>query len=225
MRTPSPRQLAGLAAALAVFVAAWALLDVPPLSVMREWSARLGPWFPPAFWLLYIALTQLPIPRTILTVSAGILFGTRAGIALAITATTASAVLSLVLVRGLLREWVEPRLTHPSVERINERLEQRGWLAVASLRMIAAVPFSVLNYTAALTRVGVVPFAVATFVGSLPGTVITVLFGDALTGHADPRVIVAGVVLALGGVAGLVLDARLPTRNPSARRAEVKAGR
>ena len=76
--------------------------------------------------------------------------------------------------------------------------------------MIAAVPFSIMNYAAALTRVPVAPFALATLVGSLPGTVITVLFGDTLTGQASPTVIAAAVVLGLIGVAGLALDTALP---------------
>lgn len=211
-RTPSPRHVALLGAAAVVFVVAWTLLDVPPLATLRTWAQRTGPWFPLLFWLLYVLLTQFPIPRTLLTVSAGILFGSVRGILIALTATTVSAVISLLVVRSLLRDWVEPRLTHPAVGRINARLEQRGWLAVLSLRMIAAVPFSVLNYTAALTRVPVVPFAVATLLGSAPGTILVVLFGDTLTGQADPRFVAVMAVLAAVGVAGLVLDARLPTR-------------
>lgn len=210
MERRTPRRLALILLALAIFVAAWALFDVPPLAVLREWADETGPWFPLVFWLLYVGITQLPVPRTILTISAGILFGSAQGILIAITATTVAAVLSLIVVRFLLRDWIAPRLTHPSVEMINVRLEARGWLAVASLRMIAFVPFSVLNYAAALTRVRVLPFALATFVGSLPGTVVTVLFGDTLTGNANPVVVVLTVVLTLAGCAGLLLDARLP---------------
>lgn len=201
-----------LAALVTVFIAAWVFLDVPPLSTLREWADTLGPWFPVVFWLLYVLITQFPIPRTLMTVSAGILFGTVRGILIAITATTVSAVISLLIVRTLLRDWIAPRLTHPAVERINRRLEQRGWLAIFSLRLIAAVPFSVLNYAAALTRVPVLPFAAATLIGSLPGTVLVTIFGDTLTGEANPVVIAIMAVLAVVGIAGLIIDARLPAR-------------
>ena len=148
----SARRIFLLILAAAVFIAAWAVLDVPPLAVLRQWADETGPWFPVLFWLLYIAVTQFPIPRTIMTVSSGILLGSALGITVAVTATMVSAVVSLLIVRFLLRDFVAPRLTHPSIETINQRLEARGWLAVASLRMIAFVPFSILNYTAALTR-------------------------------------------------------------------------
>lgn len=200
--------------AVAVFIGAWALLDVPPLATLREWSDATGLWFPAIFWFLYVLITQFPIPRTLMTVSAGILFGTARGILIALTATTVSAIISLLIVRTLLRDWVEPRLTHPAVENINRRLEERGWLAILSLRMIAAVPFSIMNYAAALTRVPVMPFALATLVGSAPGTILVTLFGDTLTGEADPVFVAIMAVLAVVGVAGLVLDARMPTRSP-----------
>lgn len=218
MRNFSPPRILLLAVAAAAFLAAWHFLRVPPLSLLREWSDQTGAWFPVVFWLLYVLVTQFPVPRTIMTLSAGVLFGSFWGVVLAITATTASATLSLTIVRGLLRDWIEPRLTHPSLELINRHLEQRGWLAVASLRMIAAVPFSIMNYASALTRVGVVPFAAATFAGSLPGTIGTVLFGDTLTGEANPAVLALTIILALLGLGGLLLDALLPTRRETAGR-------
>ena len=210
---PSTGRIALLALAAVGFVAAWWLLDVPSLATLRTWAESTGPWFPLVFWLLYVLITQFPIPRTVMTLSAGILFGTGLGIALSLTATTVAAVISLLIVRFLLRDWVEPRLTHPAVQKINARLEQRGWLAVTSLRMIAGVPFSIMNYAAALTRVRVLPFAIATLLGSAPNTVLVAVFGDTLTGHANPWVIVAVVVLAVLGVGGLLIDATLPTRD------------
>lgn len=210
--TATPQRITLVVLAALAFFAAWWWLDVPSLATLRAWSDSTGAWFPVVFWLFYVLITQFPIPRTVLTLSAGILFGTGAGIALSLTATTTAAVLSLCIVRGLLRDWIAPKLTHPAVEQINRRLEQRGWLAVASLRMIAGVPFSIMNYAAALTRVRVLPFAIATFIGSAPTTVLGVIFGDTLTGQANPWAIAALVALAILGVGGLLLDAALPTR-------------
>lgn len=213
MRGVSPRRIFVLVVAVAIFLAAWSFLSVPPLSTLREWSDQTGAWFPVVFWLFYVAITQFPIPRTVMTVSAGILFGAFEGILIALTATAVSAVISLTIVRYLLRDWVEPRLTHPVVTRINKRLEERGWLAVMSLRMIAGVPFSIMNYASALSRVPVVPFAVGTIIGSAPGTILVVLFGDTLTGNTNPALVAAMIVLAAVGFVGLLIDARTPLRH------------
>lgn len=183
------------------------LVDVPSLPTMREWADSTGPWFPLLFLLIYIGVTQFPIPRTVLTLSAGVLFGSGWGIILALVATTISATVSLLVVRGLLRDWVASCLSHPKVHHINEHLERRGWIAILSLRMIAAVPFSLLNYVAALSQIRVLPFAFATLIGSAPGTIVAVLFGDTLTGEADPRVLIATFALAALGLVGLIADA------------------
>ena len=50
----SARNKLVLAALIVVFIAGWVFLDVPPLSTLRTWADTLGPWFPVAFWLLYI---------------------------------------------------------------------------------------------------------------------------------------------------------------------------
>ncbi|MFD2455342.1 TVP38/TMEM64 family protein [Corynebacterium mendelii] len=191
-------------------VVAVTVTDTPGLGRIRDWSDATGSWFPVLFFFAYIALTQLPVPRTIFTLSAGILFGPVAGIMIALAATTISAAVSLTLVRHVLGEWMKPHLTHPAVATINDRLKKRGWLSVASLRMIAAVPFSILNYTAALTSVPVGMFTAATLVGSAPGTIATVIFGDALTGRSNPAVLLVTVVLFTIGSLGLLLDNKLP---------------
>lgn len=202
-----------VAVALAVFLAVTVLIDVPAISTLRSWAEAAGPWFLVLFWLGYVVITQFPVPRTILTLSSGVLFGPWVGIIVALTATTVAAALSLSVVRGLLGEWMAPRLRHPAVAGINARLEQRGWLAVTSLRMIAGVPFSIMNYAAALTSVPLGMFTVATLVGSAPGTVVTVVLGDALTGDVDPLVIGLTVVLAVIGLVGLAVDHRLPVKS------------
>ncbi|MDY6049614.1 MAG: TVP38/TMEM64 family protein [Corynebacterium sp.] len=184
--------------------------DIPSLARLRSWADQTGSWFPLLFALAYIVITQLPIPRTLLTLSSGILFGPGLGILIALVATTISAAISLTIVRAGLGAWMAPRLNHPAIAPINARLKARGWLAITSLRMIAGVPFSILNYAAALTSVRLIPFVTATAVGSAPGTIALVILGDTLTGQADPRLLAVTVILLLVGLSGLLLDARLP---------------
>lgn len=188
--------------------------DIPSLATFRAWAEQSGGGFILLFSTLYVLITLFPVPRTLLTLAAGVLFGPVLGSVIALGATTVSALLALLIVRGLLGDWMRPRLTHPAVERINLRLRQRGWLAITSLRMIAAVPFSVLNYVAALTSVPVWAFTVATLIGSAPGTIATVVLGDAVTGDGDWRALLITVILALLGIFGIFLDQKLPVKSP-----------
>lgn len=202
-----------VACTLIAFVLTTLFVDIPSLQQFRYWSDELGPVFPVIFTVLYVLITQFPIPRTLLTLSSGVLFGPLLGISIALMATTVSAAISLTVIRYFLGDWMAPRLTHPAVAGINHRLRERGWLAITSLRMIAAVPFSILNYVAALTSVPLIGFTVATLVGSAPGTIATVLLGNTLTGDTDPFYIVSALVLMVIGFGGLALDTKLSVKD------------
>ncbi|MBF6221882.1 TVP38/TMEM64 family protein [Nocardia abscessus] len=202
-----PRIVALIVGAVALFGAAL-LVPLPSPRQVQEWATSVGPVFPLLFFLVHALVTVAPIPRTVFTVSAGLLFGPLLGITLAVGATTVSAALAIALVRALDRDQVAARLTHPAVRAIDERLARRGWLAVGSLRLIAAVPFSVINYCCGLSSIRFWPYLIATVLGVLPGTIGTVILSDALTGTTHPAMLaLSGVCLAIG-LAGLVVDAR-----------------
>ena len=82
------------------------------------------------------------------------------GVPIAVVASTVSALLALLLVRAA--GWQLNRLVrHPRVESLDDRLRQRGWPSVVSMRLIPAVPFSVLNYAAGASAVRVLPYTLA----------------------------------------------------------------
>ncbi|MBF6191450.1 TVP38/TMEM64 family protein [Nocardia implantans] len=210
-----PRIVALITGAVALFGAAL-LVPLPSPRQVQDWATSVGPVFPLLFFLVHALVTVAPIPRTVFTVSAGLLFGPLLGIALAVGATTVSAALAILLIRALDRNQVAARLTHPAVRAIDERLARRGWLAVGSLRLIAAVPFSVINYCCGLSSIRFWPYLIATVLGVLPGTIGTVILGDALTGSTHPAMLaLSGVCLAVGLV-GLLVDARWKPQAPAA---------
>ncbi|MER7449563.1 TVP38/TMEM64 family protein [Nocardia beijingensis] len=209
-----PRIVALIVGAVALFGAAL-LVPLPSPRQVQDWATSVGPVFPLLFFLVHALVTVAPIPRTVFTVSAGLLFGPLLGITLAVGATTVSAALAILLIRTLDRNQVAARLTHPAVRAIDERLARRGWLAVGSLRLIAAVPFSVINYCCGLSSIRFWPYLIATVLGVLPGTIGTVILGDALTGSTHPAMLaLSGVCLAVG-LAGLLVDARWKTTVPA----------
>ncbi|MBB5916306.1 putative membrane protein YdjX (TVP38/TMEM64 family) [Nocardia transvalensis] len=206
-RIRNPRVLALLALGVAL-VAVALLAPHPAPQQIRDWADSVGPLLPLVFFAVHAIVTVAPFPRTVLTFSAGLLFGPALGIGLAVAATTVSAALALLLVRALDRDQVAARLTHPAVRAVDRRLERRGWLAVGSLRLIAPVPFSIINYCAGLSSIRMLPYLVATFVGIIPGTVGVVVLGDALTGRTEPGFLVLSGICITIGVVGLIVDAR-----------------
>ncbi|WP_018600185.1 TVP38/TMEM64 family protein [Mycobacterium sp. 155] len=202
-----PRRIIGILAAVVVLVAIALLVPLPTAMQLRDQADSVGPWFPLAFLGAHIVVTVFPFPRTAFTLAAGLLFGPVLGVGIAVAASTVSAVIALLLVRAA--GWQLNRLvSHPKVESVDARLRQRGWPVIMSMRLIPAVPFSVLNYAAGASAVRVVPYTLATLVGLLPGTAAVVILGDALTGNISPSLFLVSLGTAALGVAGLIFEMR-----------------
>ena len=197
--------LTGVGAAVAITVVL--LVPLPTAVQLRDWATSVGPWFPLAFLLAHVIITVLPFPRTAFTLSAGLLFGPALGVIISVTASAVSAVIALLLVRAL--GWqVASLVSHPRVDALDAQLRARGWPAVLSLRLIPAVPFSVLNYAAGASAVRVMPYLLATVAGLMPGTAAVVILGDAMTGNVSPLLVMVSVCTAAIGLGGLIYEAR-----------------
>ena len=122
--------VAGVAAVVAVVL----LVPLPTALQLRDWATAVGPWFPLAFLAAHVVVTVLPFPRTAFTLAAGLLFGPVLGVAIAVTASTVSALLALLLVRGL--GWQLSKLvSHPALDAVDPRkilsIDVHGPLLVA----------------------------------------------------------------------------------------------
>ncbi len=206
-RQVSRPRIIGTVVGITVLVAVASLAPLPTPVQLRDWAESVGPWFPLAFLIAHIVATVVPVPRTAFTLAAGLLFGPVLGIAIAVVGSTTSAMIAMLLVRAA--GWRLNRLVrHRSVDAVDQRLRQRGWLAILSLRLIPAVPFSALNYAAGASAVRVLPYTLATLAGLLPGTAAVVILGDALAGDVSPLLYLVSACTGALGLAGLIVEIR-----------------
>jgi uncharacterized membrane protein YdjX (TVP38/TMEM64 family) len=214
-----PRRFFAILAAIVILIAVAVLVPLPTAVQMRDWATSVGPWFPLAFLTAHIVVTVFPFPRSAFTLASGLLFGPVIGVPLAVLASTISAVIALLLVRAA--GWQLSRLVrHPRVDSLDARLRERGWPTIVSMRLIPAVPFSVMNYAAGVSAVRVLPYTLASFVGLIPGTSAVVILGDALTGNVSPLLFVVSLCTASLGLAGLIYEIRIHRRHHRERLAE-----
>lgn len=191
------------ALALVVLVLSGGLPDV------RGMVAEAGVWAPVLFLLLQAVITAAPVPRTVFTVAAGVLFGSIAGVVLALTGTALAAMTAYGLVRLVGGRVAERYADHSVVTWVRSRLEHGGLLAMVSIRLIPAVPFAPLNYALALARAPFPQYVLATVLGVLPGTVAVVVLGDAAVGgNPHPAMFAVSLVSGTIGICGAVLAAR-----------------
>ena len=164
---------AALVALLVGLALAVLLAGMPDADALRAELAGVGA---PAFVLVYAGLCLLPLPRNVLSVVAGLLFGLRDGLLVALPGALLAAVAGFWIGRFLGREAVE-RFTGARVARVDALLRRRGVAAVLACRLLPAVPFVAVNYTAGLTAVRFRDYVVGTAVGIVPGAVAYVAVG------------------------------------------------
>jgi uncharacterized membrane protein YdjX (TVP38/TMEM64 family) len=215
------RITAGAALAVLAVAALLVLRRIGPdgldAAAVQDTVRAAGAWAPALFVVLQVLVTVPPVPRTLFTLAAGLLFGSVTGVVLAVTATALAAVVAFWLVRLTGGGLVERYAHHGPVVWTRRRLDRSGLLAVTSLRLIPALPFSLLNYAAGLSGVRFAPFLFGTVLGTAPGTVGLVVLGDAVTGRVSPAMLAVSVTGALVGTIGAVVAARHPAeeRAPS----------
>lgn len=179
---------------LAVVVAAVVVLfrsfDVHAwLGAALEWMKGLGPWSYILFVAIFVAATMLFIPGAVLCLGAGALFGVGRGSLLVSLATTLAATLAFLLGRHLARGWVAKKLKeYESFAAIDRAVAKEGWKIVFLTRLSPIFPFALLNYGFGLTRVRLRDYVLATWIGTMPATVLYAYLGtlarDGFANHA-----------------------------------------
>jgi uncharacterized membrane protein YdjX (TVP38/TMEM64 family) len=184
------RLLAFGAAAAAVFVVARASglgeLAASGLQSLLAWVPTLGAWGPLAFIAGYVLASVAFVPGSVLTLTAGAIFGLGPGIVYVFIAASLGACATFGLSRTIARGAIERRLAGDKrFAAIDRAIAAEGRKIVFLLRLSPIFPFSLLNYALGLTRVSFADYAFACL-GMLPGTVLYVYLGS-LAGDAAGR--------------------------------------
>lgn len=158
----------------------------------------------------YTVASMLLLPAALLSIGAGVTWGTIGGVAIAVPATTLAASASFIVSRyffsGRFRAWL---LGKPRLSAVERAVNDKGAVLVFLLRLSPLLPFPILNYVFGLTRIPYRRFAVATFFGMIPITMMWTYVGSVGGklgrdgGSVGTPEIVAGVV---GGLVTLAVS-------------------
>jgi len=152
------------------------------LSDMLDWIDTFGFLGPMIFIFLYIGATIAAVPGTILGVSAGVIFGSFLGVILVSIGSTIGAAICFLIGRYIARESIEKWLVkNERFQRLDQLTEDHGVYIIAITRLIPIFPFNIINYGFGLTRVSFKTYVFWSWLCMLPGTILFVVGGDALT--------------------------------------------
>ncbi len=160
-----------------------------------------NPYAPLIFLAVHVAASLLFVPRTPLSVAAGLLFGLWWGALWAVLGAMAGSLAGFALARYVNAGWFKPERL-PKLGELLARVERGGWRAVALIRLVPIMPHTPVNYAFGLSRISLGNYLLGSLVGQLPITVFSVDIGAAggqvLTGSmnwVEPTLIGVGALL------------------------------
>ena len=199
-----------------VGIVAVARMQLAHVPVLLGWVQSQGVMAPLVYAVIYAVAVPLMVPGSLMTLTAGALFGLWPGIPVAFGGAVAGSSLSFLVSRHLARPWVEAWMARrPRLAAIDRAVEAEGTRMVILLRLTPLVPFTALNYLLGITHIRWRDTLLAA-PGMLPGTFLYVYYGHVIgdvtavaAGARPPRSPAQYVLLAVGLVAAALVAWRV----------------
>jgi len=162
---------------------------------------------PLVFIAIHVAASLLFVPRTPLSIAAGLLFGLWWGTLWAVCGAMSGSLAGFALARYVNAGWIKPERM-PKFGELLARVERGGWRAVALIRIVPIMPHTPVNYAFGLSKISLGNYMLGSLIGQLPITIFCVdvgaAGGQALTGSMN------WLEPTLVGVGALALSLILP---------------
>ncbi|MFI9246282.1 TVP38/TMEM64 family protein [Streptomyces sp. NPDC053086] len=202
----SPYARLSLLLALLAGAAACVLLFEPQRLLTHGWPPQLGGAAAAGvFTVAYGLCTVAFVPRPLLNLAAGALFGSQLGLATALAGTVLGAGVAFGLGRLLGQEALRPLLRGRWLTAVDGQFSRHGFRSMLAVRLFPGVPFWAANYCAAVSRMGWLPFLLATGLGSIPNTAAYAVAGARASAPTSPAFLIAMACIAVPALAGTVV--------------------
>lgn len=202
----SPWSRLSLLVALLGAAASCVLLFEPQRLLADGWPPQVGGAVAAVvFGAAYGLCTVAFVPRPLLNLAAGALFGSQIGLAAALAGTVLGAGAAFGLGRVLGQDALRPLLRARWLRAADGQLSRHGFRSMMAARLFPGVPFWAANYCAAVSRMGWLPFLLATALGSVPNTAAYVVAGARASSPTSPAFLIAMAFIAVPAVAGAVV--------------------
>ncbi|MFJ9818972.1 TVP38/TMEM64 family protein [Streptomyces sp. NPDC101151] len=202
----SPYARLSLLLALLAGAAACVLLFEPQRLLTHGWPPQLGGAAAAVvFGVAYGLCTVAFVPRPLLNLAAGALFGSQLGLVTALAGTVLGAGVAFGLGRMLGQDALRPLLRGRWLKAADGQLSRHGFRSMLAARLFPGVPFWAANYCAAVSRMGWLSFLLATALGSIPNTAAYAVAGARASAPTSPAFLIAMACIALPALVGTVV--------------------
>ncbi|GHF30122.1 TVP38/TMEM64 family protein [Streptomyces mashuensis] len=192
-----------------------AVIALRPERLLADgWAGQPGAASVVVFAAAYGLCTAAFVPRPVLNVAAGALFGAPMGTAAAVVGTVLGSGVSFGLGRLLGQSALRPLLRGRWLRAADRQLSRHGFRSMLALRLFPGLPFAAISYCAAVSRMGWGSFLLATGVGTAPNTAAYVIAGSHATSPTSLPFLAASGFLAVTGAAAVIVAWRRKGRLP-----------
>ena len=168
------------------------------VETLQRFIRQSGVWGPLIYVGGYAFRSLIFFPASILTITAGILFGPWLGILLTMIGENISANISFVVGRYFTADLLKYFSTKKRyVPRLTCKIQENGFITVLIMRL-TFLPFDLVGYSSGMCNIKQRDFALATVIGTIPGLLTFVFLGGSFL---DFRYLFLAAVFLASGLA------------------------
>jgi uncharacterized membrane protein YdjX (TVP38/TMEM64 family) len=150
------------------------------VETLQSFIRQSGVWGPLIYVGGYAFRSLFFFPASILTITAGILFGPWLGILLTMIGENISANISFVVGRYFTADLLKYFSSNKRfVPRLTCKIQDNGFLTVLIMRL-TFLPFDLVGYSSGMCNIKQRDFALATVIGTIPGLLTFVFLGGSI---------------------------------------------
>ena len=150
------------------------------VNFLQSFIRQSGGWGPLVYVVAYAFRSLVFFPASILTITAGILFGPWLGILLTMIGENISANISFVVGKYFTADLLKILSTKKHfVPRLTCKIQDNGFLTVLIMRL-TFLPFDLVGYSSGMCNIKQRDFALATVIGTIPGLLTFVFLGGSI---------------------------------------------
>jgi uncharacterized membrane protein YdjX (TVP38/TMEM64 family) len=175
---------------------------------------RWGAWGPVGFMALYAFGPSLLVPGAVMTLAAGLAFGTLRGSVYSLVGADLGALVAFAAGRFLGKGFVN-RLLSGRFGEVLEKIARNGFQIILYLRVFPIIPYNALNLLAGASPISFKDYFWASMIGMIPGTILFAFLGNELWHPTSPRFLLALALIGLSFLAGEIYRRTRVDRSPA----------
>jgi uncharacterized membrane protein YdjX (TVP38/TMEM64 family) len=164
---------------------------------------RWGAWAPIGFMLLYAFGPSMLVPGAVMTLAAGLAFGTVKGSIYSLIGADLGALVAFAAGRFLGKGFVNSLLAGRFTQTL-DKIARNGFQIILYLRVFPIIPYNALNLLAGASPITFKDYFWASMIGMIPGTILFAFLGNELWHPTSPRFVLALLLIVLSFAGGEV---------------------